>query len=100
MLLQRIQAECNFVISRGEPSYLKTVEQINEYFVSLVRPQKIDFDSSDSEIVKHETTFEQLCIALQINNITVKKMTVIEFYSAIVYFEQKKLKDESNRTRP
>ena len=97
MLQQRIQAECNFIISRGEPSYLKTVEQINDYFVSLVKPQNIDFDSSESEIVKHETTFEQLCIALQINNITVKKMNVIEFYSAIVYFEQKKLKEPKNK---
>lgn len=94
MLQQRILAECNFITTRGEPSYLKTVETINEYFVSLVKPQNINFDSSESAIVKHETTFEQLCIALQINNITVKKMNVIEFYSAIVYFEQKKLKEQ------
>jgi hypothetical protein len=89
-LQQKVLAECSYVASGGDPKYLKTVNDINEYFVSLAKPENLDIGSIDSAATKFEVQFEELVVGLQVAGIqNVKKMNVIEFYSAIVYFESK-----------
>lgn len=90
MIRNRILAECGYILSDGEPSYLETIRNVNEYFVSLARPKNLDIGSTESAAVKLEREFEETCIVLQVNHVAnVKAMTVIEFWSALVYFEKK-----------
>lgn len=90
----RIVANCNFVISDGETVYIDQIVNLNQYFVSLITPKNLDGDSHYNVIVQFRVNFEELCIALMANGIqNPDKMTVFRFYSALKYFESKKLKN-------
>lgn len=61
----------------------------------MAKAENLDIGSVDSVATKFEVQFEELAISLQVAGIKdVKKMNVIEFHSAIVYFESKAKKTQ------
>lgn len=93
MKKDKIIAELNFILTDGQESYLSTIQNINDYFLSLITPKNLDGGSKDNILVNFQVNFSELCIALMTNNVPdPEKMTVFRFYSAIKFFEDKKTK--------
>ena len=91
MLLAKIKAECNFILSNGGETYIKAINNINAHFLSLTKPKNLDGESKDNIVVQYQLQFEELCVAVMANGIQDPKgMTVFRFYSALKYFETKK----------
>ena len=90
MLLSKIKAECNFILSDGGEKYMKTIQNINEHFLSLTAPKNLDGGHKDV-VVQYQLQFEELCVALMTNHVPdPKEMTVFRFYAALKYFDSKK----------
>jgi hypothetical protein len=90
MIRDKIVAECKFILEESE-QYLKIIERVNTYFLSLMVPKNMDGNSRDNVIISFSVNFSELCIALQANGIPdPENMTIFKFYSAIKYFESKK----------
>lgn len=92
-LREKTIAELNFVISDGKESYLREINGINEYFLSLVTPKNLDGGSKDNVAIQFQVQFSELCIGIMTNGIPdPEKMTVFKFYSTMKYFEDKQRK--------
>lgn len=86
----KIIAECNLILSE-DAKYVADIQNINQYFVSLIVPKNMDGDSHKNVIIQFALDFEELCVALMTNGITnPKAMTVFQFYTALKFFESKK----------
>jgi hypothetical protein len=96
MLLSKIKAECNFILSDGGERYMKTIQSVNEHFLSLTAPKTLDGTNKDV-VVQYQLQFEELCVAVMANGIPDPKgMTFFRFYAALKYFDSKK----NNKTQP
>lgn len=93
MLKDRVIAELRYIINGGGDQYIKTINEVNSYFISLMGPKNLDGGSNKNVIVQFQLNFHELCIALMANGVPDPElMTVFRFYTALKYFENKKSK--------
>jgi hypothetical protein len=93
MLRNKTLAELNYIVSNGQENYLKTIDNINKYFVSLINPKNLDSNSKDNVVIKYSVDFEKLCVSLMAHGSPdPSEMTLFRFYAALSYFEDRNRK--------
>lgn len=94
---EKVIAELNYVIT-GEDRYMVQIKQIYEYFISLMKPKNIDWNSAGNVIVESKKLFEQLCITMMKDGITNPgQLSVMKFHIAVESYEKKTTPSKFNK---
>lgn len=88
----KIKAQAGY-IRTGEEKYIKIIQRVTDFQVSLLSPKNFDPSDSNNYISLVEKSFENLCTTLEEWGIVQPhRLTVFQFYSKIRYFKEKKSK--------
>lgn len=84
-------AQLDFIATEDE-KHLKQIQNIDEYFASLIKPKNFE-DTADNILIKNRKEFQAICAALMINGIQdPEKLTIFKFFSLIEFFESQSRK--------
>jgi molecular chaperone GrpE (heat shock protein) len=76
------------------------IKSIDNWQAALLAPKNYNEQDPDNYIKTLEISFEQLCTALEELGINdPRRLTVFQFYSKVIYFEEKRRKAEEKKSR-
>lgn len=71
----------------------KELRIISEYFLNLNKPKVFNPYADDCILTENDKTFEEICNAMEESGfMSVRNVTVFEFYSKIAYLEKRAAK--------
>lgn len=86
---EKIMAELNFIIT-GEEQHLVKIKTIIDYFINMMKPKNIDWNSSSNVLVEAKRLYEQLCITMMKDGIpNPGQLSVMKFHLAVETYEKK-----------
>lgn len=88
----------NIIAGVRDPNRTKRVDELTTELITYSNPQK--YDGSDGAEIQFDRQFENLCILLGHElNVQPKEYTVLEFYNAFEYLQERNKKRQQARKR-
>lgn len=87
---RKILAECNYVITEDE-KYIKELETIMDYFLTMMKPRNINGGDPNNIIVTTKRAYEKVCGLLTLSGINAPgQLSIIKFHVAVDMYESKR----------
>lgn len=76
----------------------KELERLETYFLDHQRPLKFNPYEADNVVLERELSFEEVCAIMEENGVAQpKKLTEWEFYSRLVYYQNRYQHDHADQ---
>lgn len=92
--------QCKQVTKGRDAKVEQAIAAITSWQLDLIAPKNFETADPDNYVKRIELSFENICTALE--ELGVKDpatLTVFQFYNKVVYFEKKKVKQQSERRK-
>lgn len=88
MILQKIVADCRWILHR-DPASITKWNMFSDYFINLSQPKNLNWSDPNNAVISYRREFEELCIFLMSHGITEpQEMSVFRFITACKHFEK------------